>query len=352
MPITRLPPNPPVMTKSLLRVLQGEALDPPPVWLMRQAGRYLKEYREVRATARNFIDFCLTPDKAAEVTLQPIRRFGFDAAILFADILLIPMTLGRKVWFETGEGPKLDPLSADDIASLEIGDVEGILGPVGETVSRLSVALPEETTLIGFAGSPWTVATYMIEGGGSKDRWNARRMYWEHPDAMQRLLDLLADATIRYLVMQARAGAAVLKLFDSWAEGLPPPMFEDVVIRPTRRIIDGLRAAGIDTPVIGFPKGAGPNYLGYAARAGVDALALDHGLNTQWALENLPPDMPLQGQLDPAVLRAGGESLDREVDRIMSAFRGRPHIFNLGHGITPDVPVEHVEQLIRRIRGE
>lgn len=340
------------MTKSILKVLAGEALDRPPVWLMRQAGRYLPEYRQVRSTAKNFIDFCLTPDKATEVTLQPIRRFGFDGSILFADILLIPMTLGKNVWFVAGEGPKLDPLAADDIASLEIGDVEGILGPVGQTVANLSVALPDETTLIGFAGSPWTVATYMIEGGGSKDRWNSRRLYWEHPAAMERLLDLIADATIRYLVMQANAGAEVLKLFDSWAEGLPPPMFEDVVIRPTRRIVEGLRAAGITCPIIGFPKGAGPNYVAYAKQTGVTALALDHGLNTQWALDNLPENMPLQGQLDPAVLRAGGDALDREIERIISAFRGRPHIFNLGHGITPDVPIDHVEQLVRKVRGE
>lgn len=340
------------MTKSILKVLAGEALDRPPVWLMRQAGRYLPEYRQVRSTAKNFIDFCLTPDKATEVTLQPIRRFGFDGSILFADILLIPMTLGRNVWFVAGEGPKLDPLAADDIASLEIGDVEGILGPVGQTVANLSVALPDKTTLIGFAGSPWTVATYMIEGGGSKDRWNSRRLYWEHPAAMERLLDLIADATIRYLVMQANAGAEVLKLFDSWAEGLPPSMFEDVVIRPTRRIVEGLRAAGITCPIIGFPKGAGPNYVAYAEQTGVTALALDHGLNTQWALDYLPENMPLQGQLDPAVLRAGGDALDREIERIISAFRGRPHIFNLGHGITPDVPIDHVEQLVRKVRGE
>ena len=340
------------MTKSILKVLAGETLDRPPVWLMRQAGRYLPEYRQVRSTAKNFIDFCLTPDKATEVTLQPIRRFGFDGSILFADILLIPMTLGRNVWFVAGEGPKLDPLAADDIASLEIGDVEGILGPVGQTVANLSVALPDETTLIGFAGSPWTVATYMIEGGGSKDRWNSRRLYWEHPAAMERLLDLIADATIQYLVMQTNAGAEVLKLFDSWAEGLPPPMFEDVVIRPTRRIVEGLRAAGITCPIIGFPKGAGPNYVAYAKQTGVTALALDHGLNTQWALDYLPENMPLQGQLDPAVLRAGGDALDREIERIISAFRGRPHIFNLGHGITPDVPIDHVEQLVRKVRGE
>jgi uroporphyrinogen decarboxylase len=340
------------MTKPILNVLAGNSLDRPPVWLMRQAGRYLPEYRDVRATTNSFIEFCLDPEKATEVTLQPIKRFGFDGSILFADILLIPMTLGRKIWFVAGEGPKLDPLSAGDIENLEIGDVEVILGPVGQTVSNLSVTLPTETTLIGFAGSPWTVATYMIEGGGSKDRWNARRMYWQHPDSMTRLLELIADATIRYLVMQAKAGAEVLKLFDSWAEGLPPAMFRDVVIAPTRRIILGLRAAGINCPIIGFPKGAGPNYLPYAEQSGITALALDHGLDTEWALSNLPRDLPLQGHLDPAVLRAGGSALDLEIDRIITAFRGRPHIFNLGHGITPDVPIEHVEQLVGRLRGQ
>jgi uroporphyrinogen decarboxylase len=339
------------MTKIVLDVLSGVRPERPPVWLMRQAGRYLPEYRQVRATAKNFIDFCLTPEKAADVTLQPIERFGFDAAILFADILLVPMALGRRVWFETGEGPKLDPLSVADVDDLEVGDVEGILGPVGETVSILSKRLPGQTTLIGFAGSPWTVATYMIEGGGSKDRWNARRMYWQHPEAMAKLLDQLADATIRYLVMQAKAGAEVLKLFDSWAEGMPPQMFADCVIRPTKRIVDGLRAAGITVPIIGFPKGAGLSYSVYAQQTGVTALALDHGLDAGWAVKNLPDGMPLQGQLDPAVLGAGGAALDAETDRIISAFEGRPHIFNLGHGITPDVPIEHVHQLVERIRG-
>ncbi|WP_420430207.1 uroporphyrinogen decarboxylase [Hyphobacterium sp.] len=339
------------MSKIVLDVLSGVIPQRPPVWLMRQAGRYLPEYRQVRATTNSFIEFCLSPEKAAEVTLQPIDRFGFDAAILFADILLIPMTLDRRVWFEAGEGPKLDPLSADDIADLEIGDVEAILGPVGETVSILSRQLPGQTTLIGFAGSPWTVATYMIEGGGSKDRWNARRMYWQHPEAMEKLLDLLADATIRYLVMQANAGAEVLKLFDSWAEGMPPRMFNDVVIRPTKRIVDGLKHAGIDLPVIGFPKGAGTSYRAYAEQTGVTALALDHGLDAGWATANLPAGMPLQGQLDPAVLGAGGKELDAETDRIISAFSNRPHIFNLGHGITPDVPVDHVHRLVKRVRG-
>ena len=339
------------MTKSLLRVLQGEALDPPPVWLMRQAGRYLKEYREVRATARNFIDFCLTPDKAAEVTLQPIRRFGFDAAILFADILLIPMALGRKVWFETGEGPKLDPLSADDIASLEIGDVEGILGPVGETVSRLSVALPEETTLIGFAGSPWTVATYMIEGGGSKDRWNARRMYWEHPDAMQRLLDLLADATIRYLVMQAHAGAEVLKLFDSWAGALPGNMFDKYAIAPARRIIERIHAVEPGVPVIGFPRQAGEKVIPFVEATGVAGCGIDTSVDPRWAAQNLQGLTCVQGNLDPMLLVTGGDALVRTVKETAEIFADGPYIFNLGHGITPEADPANVDVMLKALRG-
>lgn len=338
-------------TKSVLAVLSGERRDPPPVWLMRQAGRYLSEYREVRSTAKNFIDFCLTPDKAVEVTLQPIRRFGFDAAILFADILLVPMALGRDVRFVAGEGPKLDPLSPEEIDTMTVGDVEGLLGPVGETVSRLSKELPSETTLIGFAGSPWTVATYMIEGGGSKDRMKARAVAWDHPERFDALMDRLAEATVRYLAMQARQGAEVLKLFDSWAEGLSGPFFERAVLRPTKAIVDGLRAAGIDQPVIGFARGCGSMLPRYARETGITAIALDQGVDPVWADQVLPAGMPVQGQLDPAVLLAGGEALDSETRRIISAWRTRPHIFNLGHGITPDVPVAHVERLMRAIRS-
>tara|TARA_R110000744_G_scaffold1843_2_gene6616 strand:+ start:75649 stop:76686 length:1038 start_codon:yes stop_codon:yes gene_type:complete len=336
--------------KPLLAVLAGETRTPPPVWLMRQAGRYLAEYRQVRSKAANFIEFCFTPELAAEVTLQPIRRFGFDAAIMFADILLIPIALGRKVWFVTGEGPKLEPFNPADFEGLTEGRVAEVLAPIGETLRLVKPQLPDNTTLIGFAGSPWTVATYMVEGGGSKDRYATRVAAWSDPVAFDGMLDRIADATAEYLIMQAHAGAEVLKLFDSWAEGLPEPLFERVIIRPTRRIVDQVRAAGIDVPIIGFPRGAGTLYPRYARETGVTALALDTSVQPEWARSVLPDNLPVQGHLDPSVLRAGGAMLDSEVDRLLEAWEGRPHIFNLGHGITPDVPVAHVEQLLARIR--
>ncbi|MHA6287900.1 uroporphyrinogen decarboxylase [Maricaulis sp. CAU 1757] len=339
-------------TKPLLAVLGGEALSPPPVWLMRQAGRYLDEYRAVRSQAANFIEFCFTPDLAAEVTLQPIRRFGFDGAIMFADILLIPIALGRKVWFVPGEGPKLDPFDVRKHEELDLSKVEDVLAPIGETLRRVKPELPDQTTLIGFAGSPWTVATYMIEGGGSKDRFSARVAAWQEPEAFDAMMDKIADATARYLVMQAEAGAEVLKLFDSWAEGLPEPLFERVIIRPTKRIVDAVRAAGVDLPIIGFPRGAGTMYPRYARETGITAIAVDTSVDPAWAREHLPAGMPVQGHLDPAALRAGGKALDSEVDRLLEAWAGHPHIFNLGHGITPDVPVAHVHQLLDRIRSE
>ncbi|WP_295691774.1 uroporphyrinogen decarboxylase [uncultured Maricaulis sp.] len=340
-----------MIEKPLLRVLAGETVSPPPVWLMRQAGRYLAEYREVRSRAKNFIDFCFSPDLAAEVTLQPIRRFGFDAAILFADILLVPIALGRKVWFVTGEGPKLEPFNVLDFEQLTLNQTEAVLSPIGETLKQVVPQLPDQTTMIGFAGSPWTVATYMVEGGGSKDRFKTRVAAWEHPEAFDGMMDRIADVTAEYLIMQARCGAEVLKLFDSWAEGLPEPLFERVIIRPTRRIIDAVRAAGVDVPIIGFPRGAGTLYPRYARETGVTAIAVDTGVDPAWIQSVLPQGMPVQGHLDPAALRAGGAALNSEVDRLLDSWEGRPHIFNLGHGITPDVPVAHVEQLLARIRN-
>jgi len=336
--------------KPLLQVLSGQTLARPPVWLMRQAGRYLPEYRAVRATQPDFIAFCLNPEAACEVTMQPIRRYGFDAAIVFADILLLPYGLGQKVWFEAGEGPKLDPITLGDLGRLSQDRARDVLAPVCDTLTRLRAALPAETTLIGFAGSPWTVATYMIEGGGSKDRFKARAMAWSDPAGFDALMDLLADATTTYLADQVKAGADVVKLFDSWADSLPDPLFDRVVIRPTKRIVDGLRAQGISAPVIGFPRGAGPQAVRYAAQTGVTALALDHGMDTQWAASALPKTLPVQGQLDPAVLHAGGEALDKEVDRLLSAWAGRPYVFNLGHGINLETPPEHVTRLMARLR--
>ena len=340
-----------MIKKPMLQVLAGETVSPPPVWLMRQAGRYLAEYREVRSRAKNFIDFCFSPDLAAEVTLQPINRFGFDAAILFADILLVPIALGRKVWFVTGEGPQLEPFDPRLFEELRTDQTESVLAPIGETLKRVVPQLPDTTTMIGFAGSPWTVATYMIEGGGSKDRFRARVAAWEHPDAFDAMMDRIADVTAEYLVMQARCGAEVLKLFDSWAEGLPEPLFERVIIRPTKRIVDAVRAADVDVPIIGFPRGAGTLYPRYARETGVSAIAVDTAVDPAWIQSVLPDGMPVQGHLDPAALRAGGQALDSEVDRLLDSWAGRPHIFNLGHGITPDVPVSHVEQLLARIRS-
>jgi len=340
-----------MIKKPMLQVLAGETVSPPPVWLMRQAGRYLAEYREVRSRAKNFIDFCFSPDLAAEVTLQPINRFGFDAAILFADILLVPIALGRKVWFVTGEGPQLEPFDPRLFEELRTDQTESVLAPIGETLKRVVPQLPDTTTMIGFAGSPWTVATYMIEGGGSKDRFRARVAAWEHPDAFDAMMDRIADVTAEYLVMQARCGAEVLKLFDSWAEGLPEPLFERVIIRPTKRIVDVVRAAGVDVPIIGFPRGAGTLYPRYARETGVSAIAVDTAVDPAWIQSVLPDGMPVQGHLDPAALRAGGQALDSEVDRLLDSWAGWPHIFNLGHGITPDVPVSHVEQLLARIRS-
>lgn len=338
-------------TRPLLKVLAGETLKTPPVWLMRQAGRYLPEYRAVRAPQPDFIAFCLNPQAAAEVTLQPIRRYGFDASIVFADILLIPHAMGQKVWFEKGEGPRLAPMNIGALAGLSPEGAADRLSAVCETLRLVRAGLPESCTLIGFAGAPWTVATYMIEGGGSKDRWKARTAAWSEPQTTDRLLANLADATADYLVAQAKAGADVLKIFESWAEGLPAPLFDRVVIAPTRRIVNRVRAAGITAPIIGFPKGAGPHYVRYAAETGIDAIATDHGLDTGWAVNNLPHSMPVQGQLDPAVLKAGGAALKSEVSRLLDAWGGRPYVFNLGHGINPDVPPEHVTELLAHIRG-
>lgn len=338
------------VSKPVLDVLSGKRVDPAPVWLMRQAGRYLDEYREVRSRAKDFIDFCFSPDLAAEVTLQPIRRFGFDASIMFADILLIPIALGRKVWFVTGEGPKLEPFDPLNYEELDLSRVEEVLAPIGETLKRVKPELPAETTLIGFAGSPWTVATYMVEGGGSKDRFKTRVAAWQSPKEFDAMLDRIAEATARYLVMQVEAGAEVLKLFDSWAEGLPEPLFDRVIIAPTKKIVDQVRAAGVDVPIIGFPRGAGTQYPRYAEQTGVTAIALDTSVDPAWADSVLPKGMPVQGHLDPAALRAGGDALNSEVDRLVEAWANRPHIFNLGHGITPDVPVSHVEDLLARIR--
>jgi len=339
--------------KRLLRALGGERVDPPPVWLMRQAGRYLPEYRETRARAGSFLDLCYTPELAADVTLQPIRRFGFDAAILFADILLVPQALGADLRFVEGEGPRLSTVTdAAGLAQLRPADaVHETLAPVYETVARVAAELPAETTLIGFAGAPWTVATYMIAGRGTPDQAPARRLMYGDPATFDSLIARITDATIAYLDRQIAAGAEAVKIFDSWAGALPGPLFERYAVAPAARIAAALRAAHPDVPVIGFPRGAGAAYDGFAAATGVQALALDTGVEPAWAARTLQPQVCVQGNLDPLLMVIGGAPLAEGTRRVVEAFSGGPHVFNLGHGITPDADPGHVEKMLRVIRG-
>ena len=335
------------MTQSLLKVLSGETINPPPIWMMRQAGRHLPEYLKIRETARDFIDFCFSPDKAAEVTLQPIRRYDMDAAILFADILLVPIALGRDVRFEKGIGPILDPITVADIKKMPCD--MSVLRPVYETVSKVRAGLDKSKTLIGFCGGPWTVATYMIEGRGSPKKETAKRFAYENPEAMIELLSRLADASADYLIEQAKAGADVLKLFESWAEGLSPAQFEMLVIKPSRQIIERVRAAGIYVPIIGFPRGAGINAVRYANVLDIQACAAgtDTPLKDFRAL--IPKTMASQGNLDPLALRIGGDVLKTAVDQVLESIEG-PHIFNLGHGVAPDVKIENILAVVSHIR--
>ncbi len=340
------------MTKAVLRVLAGEAVWPPPMWLMRQAGRYLPEYRAVRARAGDFISLCTMPELAAEVTLQPIRRYGFDAAILFSDILMLPWALGYGLAFKEGEGPVLPRLtSVQDVAALDPSRVAGAITPILETVRRTKAGLPPETTLIGFAGSPFTVACYMVEGGGSKDFALVRGMAHRDPVLFGGLIDTLALASVEYLSAQVDAGAEVVMLFDSWAGVLSPSLFERYVIAPTKRIVDALRARHPGLPVIGFPRLAGVLVGRYAAETGVDGVALDTGAELGLATGLVPGRIATQGNLDPLALVAGGEALGTEVARVLAGVRGRPHIFNLGHGIVPQTPPEHVEALVKMLRA-
>ena len=340
------------MEKKLLNVLQGNAADTPPVWLMRQAGRYLPEYRATRAQAGSFLDLCYTPELAEEVTLQPIRRYGFDASILFADILLVPQAMGMNLWFEEGEGPMMSwPDGAIDNGSLKPTDeVDEVLSPVYETVKRLSKSLPDETTLIGFAGAPWTVATYMVAGKGTKDQAPARKMMFGDPDAFQDLIDRITDATIHYLSKQIDAGAEVVKIFDSWASALTPAAFEQYSVKPAIRIIDELRKKHPDVPVIAFPRGAGAMYPSFSRTVQANAIALDSQVPLNWAREEMS-DSVLQGNMDPMYMVVGGEALSDEAKRIVGEMEGHPFIFNLGHGITPDADPANVDILLKAIRG-
>lgn len=334
--------------KSLLAVLRGKVIDPPPLWLMRQAGRYLPEYRALRQQAGSFLDLCRTPELAAEATLQPVRRFGFDAAILFSDILLIAAALDRTVEFRDGDGPKLPPLAAARDLSACLDST--VLTPVYRAVRRVRKALPARTALLGFAGGPWTVAAYMIDGSGRTEFAQARQWVAQRPDELADVVSVLAEATATHLAAQLDAGAEAVQIFDSWAGLLAPEAFRRFVIAPTRRIVTALKARHPQARIIGFPRNAGALYGEYFAATGVDALGLDQSVSLPVA-RALQAQGPVQGNLDPAAVVAGGAALDRAVGAILDALRGRPFIFNLGHGILPETPLAHVERLVRLVHG-
>ncbi|MCH4150967.1 MAG: uroporphyrinogen decarboxylase [Sphingobium sp.] len=339
--------------KPLLAVLKGERQRLAPRWMMRQAGRYLPEYRALRADKGGFLELVYDSAAAAEITLQPLRRFGtgadgLHAAILFSDILIVPYAMGQKLWFEAGEGPRLAPTlleSTLDALTPDYSRYEAIY----ETVRLVRAQLAPETTFLGFAGSPWTIATYMVAGQGSKDHSAARKMAYAEPERFGAIIDAIVDATVPYLIGQIDAGVDAVQLFDSWAGSLSPQQFARWVIAPNRRIVEQLRAARPGVPIIGFPKGAGAKLIDYARETGVDAVGLDETLDPVWANSVLPEGLPVQGNLDPLVLIAGGEALDEAIDAILAAFPTRPHIFNLGHGITPETPTAHVEQMLKRL---
>lgn len=337
--------------KLLIRALKGERIRPVPFWLMRQAGRYLPEYREIRAKAKNFLDFCATPGLTVEATLQPLRRYHMDAAILFSDILVVPHALGQEVGFETGEGPKLKALTGEaDLARLSLEQFHERLEPSYETLRQLVFALPETTALIGFAGAPWTVATYMIEGGSSKEFIKAKSWAYRQPALLEKLIDLLTDVTAEYLLMQIAAGAEVVQLFDSWAGVLPEEEFRRYSIKPARRIVERLRARCPNVPIIGFPKGAGALYEPFVKETGVDAVSLDSSVPLSWAAKTLQPHAALQGNLDNVLLLAGGAAMERETRRIIDVLGKGAFVFNLGHGILQQTPPEHVARLAEIIK--
>jgi uroporphyrinogen decarboxylase len=336
----------------LLRALAGQTNSPPPIWLMRQAGRYLPEYREVRSRVSSFLDLCRTPELAAEVTLQPLRRFDLDAAIVFSDILIIPYALGQKVEFVEGEGPRLEPVrDSGAIAKLNLENATKALAPVCETIERVVGALPKEIPLIGFCGAPWTVATYMVEGQGSKDQAEARLWAYRNRVAFQRLIDLLVEASAEYLISQVTAGARALQIFDSWAGSLPEDEFDSWCIASTRRLVELLKAKVPDVPVIGFPRGSGVLAERYAKETGVDALGCDTSQPIDWIRDRLQTHVPVQGNLDPLLLVAGRPPLDERVEAILATLGSGPFIFNLGHGIRPETPIENVERLVSLVKA-
>ena len=341
--------------KPILTVLSGQSVWPPPVWMMRQAGRHLPEYKATRAEAGSFLSLVTNPELAAEVTLQPVRRYGMDGAILFSDILMVPWAMGQKLSMEEGEGPRLTPITdAAGLAALRPAELREAAAPIFETVSRVRGALDEagsRTTLIGFAGSPFTVACYMVEGRGGSDFANVRKLAYADPQLFARLIRVLTDATVDYLLAQVEAGAEALMLFDSWSGLLAPSQFRRWVIDPTAAIRRALSQAAPHIPVIGFPRLAGPMLADYAVRTGMQGIGMDTSMDPKWAAANVAPEMALQGNLDPLVLMTGGIALETEARTLLSAMRGRPFIFNLGHGIEKDTPIDHVTALLRLVRG-
>jgi uroporphyrinogen decarboxylase len=340
------------MTENLfLKTLSGHKQSDTPIWMMRQAGRYLKEYRQIRATQTDFISFCLNPEQASTVTLQPISRYGFDAAIIFSDILMVPWALQRNVRFKPNVGPMLKPMeSPKAIAQKLIDDVPKKLAAVGEALHLTRLNLPADTALIGFAGAPWTVMTYMAEGGSSRDFAISREWAWKYPKQVDALLGSLIESTISFLSLQASAGADALMLFDSWASAVPAAQRDWLVTQPVQLIVQGLRTNGHKQPVIGFPKGIGEGLIKYVEHSGVDAVGLDHGVDPSWVDCNLPKNFPVQGNLDPLSLLQAGPEMFRDIDHILDAFANRPHIFNLGHGITPPTPTENVKLMLDHVR--
>ncbi len=339
----------------MIQALQGQKTERPPVWFMRQAGRHLPEYRELRAKAPDFISFCLNPEMAAEATMQPMRRYGFDAAIIFADILLIPGALGQKVWFEAGEGPRLGAMPSVEQMMALAPEAGNALSSVGESLSLVRAQLDPSKTLIGFAGAPWTVATYMLDGEartiGKGERAAARAYAYADPKKVEGVLDALIESTAYYLKMQQDAGAMVLKIFESWAEGLPDDLFETLVLKPHQKLVARARELGVTVPLMGFPRGSAALAERYAAECDVDAVALDTACPLEVG-KRVQQIKPIQGALDPMLLRVGGDQLDRRVDQLMEAWGQGPWVFNLGHGITPDVPIAHVEQVLKRIGAQ
>jgi len=342
----------PTAMAPVLKVLSGEAQKHPPVWFMRQAGRYLPEYRELRASMAGFVEFCLDPEKAAEATLQPIRRFGFDAAILFSDILMIPLALGQDLAFAAGEGPVLGELPDMALMRDRAGQAGGTLKNVGETLRIVRAALDtDKTTLIGFCGGPWTVMTYMLNGRKAHDRSLIRAFVYEQAERVHQLLEVVIEASAQYLKMQADCGAQVLKIFESWAEGFPDPLFDQLVIEPHIRLLKRVRELGVNLPIMGFPRGAEARCHDYIDTVPVNAMALGTATPLRLGAE-LQRKKPIQGALDPVALRSGGYALDAQIDGILDAWGQGPLIFNLGHGIFPDTPIGHVEQALKRIRGQ